>query len=307
MHIKCPYCKTGFDVPDGFIPPQGDMLSCPKCENDCFVLPSGLTHRAATGEGSCSAPKAEIDGRALQDVPGQPWTEPFTAMEFVWVPGGTFEMGDLFRDGFGGEKPVHTVELDGYWLGRYPVTQAQWEKVMGNNPSHFKGRNNPVEQVSWDDCQDFIRTLHMRSPASGFRLPTEAEWEYACRAGTRTSRYWGNDIDCSRANYGNGILSDECKGRNPCQTCAVGSYPPNPWGLYDMLGNVSEWCQDWYDYYYYAQSPRRNPTGPGGGSDRVYRGCSWGYDPRGVRSAYRGSFTPDLRNDSLGFRLLRTR
>ncbi len=110
MRIKCPYCKTGFDVPDDFIPPEDEMLGCPGCHGDFFTLPSGLTRRATTGGGSCSANEPEIDGPALQDIPGQPWTEPFTGMEFIWVPGGTFGIGDMFGDGDSDEKPVHTSD-----------------------------------------------------------------------------------------------------------------------------------------------------------------------------------------------------
>jgi formylglycine-generating enzyme required for sulfatase activity len=245
-------------------------------------------------------PKKETNETSLQ--PGQTWTEPFTNMEFVWVPAGSFEMGDLFGEGHDDEQPVHMVDLDGFWLGKYPVTQAQWEKVMGNNSSRFKGPNNPVEQVSWDDCQDFIRTLHTRSPASGFRLPTEAEWEYAARSCGKKLRYpWGNELGVANANCdGCGSAWDD-KSTSP-----VGSFKPNGLGLYDMSGNVWEWCQDWYDENYYAQSPRRNPTGPGGGSNRVNRGGSWYSNPWFVRTAYRYTDYPDYRDDHLGFRLLRT-
>lgn len=240
-------------------------------------------------------------------VPGQPWTEPYTGMEFIWVPGGTFEMGHSWVPYLTSidEQPEHTVELDGFWLGKYPVTQAQWERIMGSNPSHFKGPNNPVEKVSWNDAQDFIRALHARSSAIGFRLPTEAEWEYSARAGTETYRYWGNDIDCSRANFGSSPSHGECNGRNPDQTSVVGSYPPNPWGLYDMLGNVLEWCQDWYDENYYTQSPRCNPTGPDSGTLRVSRGGSWLQKSNRVRSAFRSRNSPDNRSNSIGFRLVR--
>jgi formylglycine-generating enzyme required for sulfatase activity len=230
----------------------------------------------------------------VQPKHGEAWTEPYTGMEFVWVPGGSFEMGDLFGDGYEREKPVHTVELDGFWLGKYPVTQAQWEKVMGNNPSHFKGRNNPVECVSWQDVQEFISKLNSRSKDSRFCLPTEAQWEYAARSGGKWELYaGGNDIDRVAWYFDN----------SGGKTHPVGQKAPNGLGIYDMTGNVWEWCHDWFDENYYARSPRSNPSGPSGGSYRVDRGGGWDSGARGCRAAIRLSDSPGYGSDLIGLRL----
>ncbi|KXB09157.1 hypothetical protein AKJ60_00835 [candidate division MSBL1 archaeon SCGC-AAA385M11] len=235
---------------------------------------------------------------------GDTWTEPVTGMEFVWVPGGCYQMGS--ENGDDDEEPVHEVCVDGFWMGKYEVIQGEWEEIMGNNPSRFdRGDNYPVERVSWNDCQDFIEKLNRRSNGN-FRLPTEAEWEYAARAGTKTARYWGDGIDCSQANYGNGF-SDACKGKNPGRTTKVGSYSVNTWGLYDMLGNVWEWCADWYDSDAYSQHSRNNPIYDSGGSYRVRRGGSWSFNPSYVRCANRSYTLPGDTVSYLGFRLYRTR
>jgi formylglycine-generating enzyme required for sulfatase activity len=253
---------------------------------------------------------------STQPKHGEAWTEPYTGMEFVWVPGGVFEMGDVFGDGLEREKPMHTVELDGFWLGRYPVTQAQWMKVMGNNPSYFRepnitfsinnpqflppspGRqsqpNNPVECVSWHDAQEFISKLNSRSKDSLFCLPTEAQWEYAARSGGKRELYaGGNDIDRVAWYFDN----------SGGKTHPVGQKAPNGLGIYDMTGNVWEWCHDWFDENYYARSPRSNPSGPSGGSSRVLRGGSWLFNARNCRTAIRLNLTPGYRNSGIGLRL----
>jgi formylglycine-generating enzyme required for sulfatase activity len=239
--------------------------------------------------------------------PGDTWTEPHTGMEFVWVPGGCFEMGcgEWTDQCLDDEKPVHEVCVDGFWMGRYEVTQGQWQKVMGNNRSSFKkGDNYPVEMVSWNMTQDYIRRLDSQSPASGFRLPTEAEWEYACRGGGRKEKYCGgNDVN-SVAWY---------SGNSSGTAHPVGRKQPNALGIYDMSGNVYEWVQDVWDENAYSLSGRRdNPLVSGGGSNRVLRGGSSLYTSRDVRAANRGRNYPSpLGNalgwgNSLGFRLLRT-
>jgi formylglycine-generating enzyme required for sulfatase activity len=167
------------------------------------------------------------------------------------------------------EKPQHRVRITKpFYLGKYLVTQEQWEAVMGNNPSHFKGPKNPVEQVSWDDCQQFLRQAQREVGVRGgkFQLPTEAQWEYACRAGSTTRYCFGDD----ESGLGEYAWYDKNSGN---KTHPVGEKKPNAWGLYDMHGNVWEWCQDWYDGGYYANSPTDDPTGPG--SNRVLRGGSW--------------------------------
>jgi formylglycine-generating enzyme required for sulfatase activity len=221
-------------------------------------------------------------------------------MEFVWIEGGEFLMGcgasDTECDD--DEKPAHKVRVDGFWMGQYEVTQAQWQKLMGSNPSSFEGENRPVEQVSWDDAQEFIKKLNSRSGMT-FRLPTEAEWEYAARAGTKTVYSFGDNVN----KLGEYAWYSANSGS---QTHPVGQKKPNVWGLYDMHGNVWEWCADWYDSSYYAKDPSENPSGPSGGSSRVLRGGCWPSDARHVRSALRGIDAPADRDDFIGFRLVRT-
>ncbi|HEY7545724.1 MAG TPA: bifunctional serine/threonine-protein kinase/formylglycine-generating enzyme family protein, partial [Blastocatellia bacterium] len=180
---------------------------------------------------------------------------------FVQIPQGEFLMGS--EKGEGDEKPAHKVRISRpFEMGKYEVTQAQWEAVMGNNPSNFKGANLPVENVSWNDAQEFIQKLNARNDGYVYRLPTEAEWEYACRAGS-TGDYAGN-LD-EMAWHGSNSAS---------KTHSVGQKKPNAWGLHDMHGNVWEWCMDWYLENYYSQSPSADPPGPGTGSLRVSRGGS---------------------------------
>jgi formylglycine-generating enzyme required for sulfatase activity/uncharacterized caspase-like protein len=230
-------------------------------------------------------------------APGREWRDPVTGMEFVWVPGGSFMMGS--NDGASYEKPVHRVELDGFWMGKYEVTQGEWEKVMGTNPSHFKGSRRPVEEVTWNDCQKFIQRLESRSNGVRYSLPTEAQWEYACRGGNQSRGYTysgSNNVGSVAWNGGN----------SGSKTHEVGGKAANELGLYDMSGNVWEWCQDWYAKDAYSYHARKNPIYTRGGSVRVNRGGSWYSVPRGVRSANRSWFGPGFASYNLGFRLLRT-
>jgi formylglycine-generating enzyme required for sulfatase activity len=219
-------------------------------------------------------------------------TEPITGMEFVWVPAGCFQMGS--NSGGSNEKPVHKVCLDGFWIAKYEVTQGQYKKIMDTNPSYFKsGDNYPVEQVSWNDAKEFISKLNQQSEKT-FSLPTEAQWEYATRSGGQDQKHaGGNDVDkvtWYRSNSGR-------------QTHAVGTKAPNGLGIYDMSGNVWEWCEDVYDGKAYSKHERNNPLITSGSSYRVIRGGSWGNSPRFVRAAYRSGVTADYRYDDLGFRL----
>ena len=232
----------------------------------------------------------------------------FAGMEFVWVPPGEFVMGAESEYAGSDEQPLTRVRISrGYWLGRYEVTQGQWRAVMGNNPSYFDecGLDCPVEQVSWEDAQGFIQALNTRERGSGarYRLPTEAEWEYAARAGTRGDTYAG-------------ALTDP-HGRDPVlyriawfgensgfRTQPVGKKLPNAWGLHDMLGNVWEWVQDWYGEY--PGGSATDPAGPFAGSGRVDRGGGWSNVARHCRSSNRSDDSPGGRYGGLGFRLLRT-
>ena len=227
-------------------------------------------------------------------------------MEFVWIEPGVFRMGSPSRESgrVSDEGPLHEVEISrGFWLGAYEVTQGEWEAVMGSNPSYFKGdARRPVERVSWDDVQEFIAKLNAASGASVYRLPSEAEWEYACRAGTQTRWSFGDDeseLTDYAWYYDNAwVVGEE-------YAHAVGTKLPNGWGLYDMHGNVWEWVQDRYSSSYYNSSPRVDPQGPTSGSKRVARGGSFPNHAQYVRSAYRNYASPDARYFSFGVRLLR--
>ena len=231
----------------------------------------------------------------------------------VKIEGGTFSMGaTLEQTNYDDdEKPVHSVTLSDYYIGETEVTQELWEAVMGSNPSWFKGDNQrPVEMVSWDDCQEFIKELN-RLTGKKFRLPTEAEWEYAARGGKYSSGYkysgsnnadevawyWRNSGD----EYLSGDRNSSTIFANNCKTHPVKTKKANELGLYDMSGNVGEWCNDRYGYY--QSNSQTNPTGPSEGEGRVVRGGSWSCLDWYVRVSYRGGITPDDRYLSYGLRL----
>jgi acetyl esterase len=225
-------------------------------------------------------------------------------MKFVWIPPGTFMMGSPKEEKERDANEVqHKVTLTrGFYMGVYTVTQEQWQAVMGNNPSEFKGEKNlPVETVSWDDCQEFIKKLREKDKKP-YRLPSEAEWEYACRAGTKTPFHFGQTISTDQANY-QGIFTygDGKKGVNRQKTTPVNSFPANSWGLHDMHGNVFQWCQDWFGDY--PQNDVIDPEGPKKADFRVQRGGSWGLSPVHGRSASRGGSKPGDRGDGFGFRV----
>ncbi len=213
-------------------------------------------------------------------------------LEVVLIPAGDFMMGSPESDkrAFDIEQPQHKVRITKpYYMGKYLVTQEQWQAVMGDNPSMFTGPKNPVERVSWDDCQAFLVKLNERPGKGRFQLPTEAQWEYACRAGSTTRYFFGDDESVLGEYAWYGANSRD-------KAHPVGEKKSNPWGLYDVYGNVGEWCQDWYDENYYAGSPMDDPTGPTTGSDRVKRGGSWGTKvAAGYRSAFRNGDSPEAR------------
>lgn len=221
-------------------------------------------------------------------------------LELMLIPAGSFIMGSKSGSAeFGDEKPAHAVTLSKpFYLGKYEVTQEQWQAVMGNNPSDFKGDKLPVESVSWNECQEFLENLQTKSPGLKFVLPTEAQWEYACRAGSKKKYSYGDDA----SRLGDYAWYDANSGRT---THDVGGKQPNAWGLYDMHGNIWEWCADWYADNYLAGA-QKNPVGPSSGSLRVLRGGSWGLDDDYLRSAVRRGRAPDSRIDGwggLGFRV----
>jgi formylglycine-generating enzyme required for sulfatase activity len=217
------------------------------------------------------------------------------------IPAGEFLMGEPW---FEDSRPAHRVRIAApFYLGIFPVTQREWTKAMRSNPSGFKGEDLPVEKVSWDDCQEFVKRLNEGDTGGGYRLPTEAEWEHACRSGTR-SIYQHGDDERDLVNYG--WFRINSKG----QTHPVGQKKPNAWGLYDMVGNVYEWCSDWYDKEYYkdffGDEIFQAPAGPAAGYERVMRGGSWETEAISCYSGVRGFTLPGTKKSSIGFRLARS-
>ncbi|MDR2486073.1 MAG: formylglycine-generating enzyme family protein [Treponema sp.] len=263
-------------------------------------------------ERSLQEPKKQAGSEKNQSIPG----------DLVKIPGGTFMMGSPITDpGWSAQETQHQVRVSGFYMGKYAVTQEAYEMVMGTNPGRFIGANLPVENVNWFEAAAYcnVRSLQEKlTPAyminrehitwnrntTGYRLPTEAEWEYACRAGTVTPFYTGNNITTDQANY-NGTIpyTHNVRGTYRQKTTPVGTFPANPWGLYDMYGNVYEWC--WDRYGDYRIGSQRDPTGPSSGDHRVIRGGSWNYSARSLRSACRNSDTPAHRSSGVGFRVIR--
>jgi formylglycine-generating enzyme required for sulfatase activity len=280
--------------------PEGTIHTIPVRIDDCEV-PESFQHYhyanlfAPNGfDRIVRAIRAELAKRPATDSALEPTFTNSIGMEFVLIPAGTFMMGspDSDTDASHHEKPAHRVTISQpFYLGKYLVTQGQWEAVMGNNPSQFESNpNSPVETVSWDDVQTFLHTLNEQKEVGNYCLPTEAQWEYACRAGTETTRYHAHI---------NAIAWYE--GNSNGHPWPVGQKLPNAWELYDMLGNVWEWCHDgWRDY---TADVAVDPMGPtDAGASRVVRGGSLNYVARAVRAAYRRSLQPSYRDSHLGFR-----
>jgi RNA polymerase sigma factor (sigma-70 family) len=255
-------------------------------------------------------PVPQPAAKADKQAPGAQQKEPakkFTnaiGMKFVWIPPGSFIMGspktepERLHD-----ETQHKVTLTkGFYLGIYNVTQEQWQEIMGNNPSQFRGEKNlPVGNVSWSECQEFCKKMKERDKKP-YRLPTEAEREYACRAGTTTAFHFGDTISTDQANYdGNGVYPGGKPGINRDKPLPVGSFAPNAWGLYDMHGNMVMWCQDWLGDYPHKDVV--DPQGPDKGTKRVTRGGSYYGYPQYLRSAFRYGFEPDSRVQRVGLRV----
>jgi formylglycine-generating enzyme required for sulfatase activity len=290
---NCRSANRGGDGPGNRDNGQGFRLV--RALSDLPVTPS------PTGAGQGGSPRPEPPGVAAGGS-GATAALPATRqadlgggvkMDLVLIPSGEFMMGS--SDGDSDEKPVHKVQIGRpLYMGKYEVTQEQWERVMGSNPNRLKGARNPVENVSWNDSQEFINKLNAKGQGT-FRLPTEAEWEYACRAGTTTTFHSGsNDSDLRAAAWFNGN-----SGSKPHP---VGEKQPNAWGLYDMHGNVWEWCQSLYKSYpYRADDGRESVTS----SDRrVLRGGSWLNEQGNCRSTFRYRYGPGNRFDYFGFRVV---
>ncbi|KPA19311.1 serine/threonine protein kinase [Candidatus Magnetomorum sp. HK-1] len=272
------------------------------------------------------------------------WTEPITGMEFVWVPKGCFMMGQTesekkelikeigqkdYDSYYKDELPQHEVCVDGFWMGKYEVTVEEYMIFAKNNTQHMpewlepgsdynieEGTNDyykkfvnekkyPVVGVSWNNAKEMSKWLSSQNKKRKIMLPTEAEWEYACRAGTKTPFYFGETITVDLANYnGNCPYGNAPKGIYRQKTTVVGSFPPNKFGLFDMHGNVREWCEDVYKSNAYEKHTKQNPVVTDGGSNRVLRGGGWLSYARNLRSAIRDRNTPGYRNNNIGFRLL---
>lgn len=229
----------------------------------------------------------------------------FMGISFIKIEPGCFQMGldktiKEIKASSKAEMPSHKVCIEKpFYLGETEVTQKQWQELMDKNPSKFKSQYRPVERVSWDDTQEFIKRLNAKEGGNNYRLPSEAEWEYAARAGS-TSLYSFGDSNSSLDEYA--WFGDKGYGGD---THEVAQKKANQWGLYDMHGNVWEWVQDWYDPNYYSNSPDKDPTGPSTGQYRVYRGGSWVGNAINLRSSVRFSGLPVSRSNDIGFRLLR--
>jgi formylglycine-generating enzyme required for sulfatase activity len=262
-----------------------------------------ITQRISAGSGRTGAPPAQRAGQSA--APGN----------FVFVQGGTFQMGST-SGGDNDERPVHSVTVKSFYMGKYEVTQKEWVEIMGSNPSNWKGDNLPVERVTWYEVIEYCNKRSLREGltpayrgsgdsvscdlnASGYRLPTEAEWEYAARGGAKGA-YLTYEYSGSNSVESVGWYTENSGGR----THPVGMKLPNDLGLFDMSGNVWEWCWDWYGDY--APGARTDPTGPASGSIRVLRGGGWNSSAGYLRSAFRDGYTPSYRGSNSGFRLVRS-
>ena len=302
--MKCPYC--GQEHPDNFnfCPVTGQRIvpqfkactneQCPDFGKYILPLDSRFCPRCGHPVGG-SFESVSMDSDILE------FEVEDVSFKMILVEHGSFTMGATSEqeDPYDDEKPAHKVTLTkDYYMGETQVTQALWKVVMGDNPSEFEGEERPVETVSWDDCKKFIRKLNrkLRSQLHGksFRLPTEAEWEFAARGGNKCCgyQYSGSDDLDEVACY---------SGNSDSETCDVASFAPNELGIYDMSGNVCEWCHDWYGSY--NRSAQTDPKGPLSGSDRVIRGGSWSLDVESCRLSYRENGSSDDSDNDLGLRL----
>ena len=310
------YYKISFDLSgkayDGYVikvvPYKGER----ELSKLRYLSGQGITQPCAPGKGLQLFWEPILEG---QEPEG--WQFRLTPAAFpknmVWVEGGSFQMGS--NNGDSDEKPVHQVTVSSFWIGKYEVTQNKWQEVMGSNPSNWKGDNLPVEQISWNDAVDYCNKRSIKEGltpcysgsgdniscdwnANGYRLPTEAEWEYAARGGVKSKGYTysgSNDLG-SVAWY---------DGNSGNQTHSVGGKAANELGIFDMSGNVWEWCWDWYDSGYYAKSPGPDPRGAGSGSYRGLRGGSWGSNDDYCRVADRVYNSPGYGSSYYGLRLAR--
>jgi formylglycine-generating enzyme required for sulfatase activity len=267
-----------------------------------------LTYSATDAAGNTATAQRVVTVFAMITM-GENFTA-LTDLEMIWVEPGTFTMGSPWSepDRLSDETQHEVTLTQGYWLAKHELTQAQWKAVMGTDPSFFIGENLPVEMVSWEDAKAFCEKLQEQEIALGrlpagyaYQLPTEAQWEYACRAGTTSATAYGNSLSSSQANfYGNSPYNGGTPAHYLRNTANVGSYAANDWGFHDMHGNVMEWCADWYGDY--PSDIFSDPAGAGTGTLRVLRGGSWVSEGVDCRSALRDRDNPGIRYDYLGFR-----
>lgn len=309
-----------------------EVVTCRnKTQDETIQIVTTSNHFNCTDEGITTQPgdRFEITVRAtVTETPKPPFPtfqdtlrSGIQGPKMVVVPTGTFMMGSNKGSLYGpvptgyllsSEQPVHKVTISKpFAIGVYEVTQGEWKAIMGSNPSYFSscGDRCPVEQVSWNAVQNFIAKLNALTEGGGYRLPTEAEWEYASRAGTATEYWWGNEASHEYANYGDD--DNCCAGRATgadtwVNTSPVGSFPANPWGLFDTMGNVREWVHDLHDDAAYQSLPEVDPMWSGIGINRVLRGGSYRYPPFHIRQALRGYLAPGETDFNIGFRLAKT-
>lgn len=292
------------------------------CSITSLLLVSTAQGQRSNDRGTDAQAKGIADGQRAGAVFRNP-----VGMELVYVPAGSFMMGSTDAEvqtayhqaqidvgnrarleWFTREQPRHRVTIrKGFYMGRYEVTQAQWQAVSGKNPSKFRGCDQcPVEQVSWNDAQKFIRKLNAMNDGFTYSLPSEAQWEYACRAGTTTQFAFGNSLSSKSANFnGDYPFGRAAKSINRERTTTVGSFRPNAWGLYDMRGNVWEWCEDvWHENYNGAPADGSAWLNGGDSNHRVDRGGSWDFHGDALRAAYRFKAKPYGRFGNSGLRVV---
>lgn len=289
LKLKCKNCNE-IILPDASFCIGCGLRIKPEC---CIKCKAALPPKAKFCP-ECGNPVV-VPGSSANNPIGL--TDPVTGMELAFIKGGVFMIGDSRDKGAQNEKPAHDVLVPDFFLARTPVTQRQWMEVMKNNPSHFKrGLDCPVELVSWNDAQLFIKKLHDLTGIN-YRLPTEVEWEYAARSGGKNEIWAGTSDEAQLKDYA--WIESNSGGT----TQAVAGKKPNGLGLFDMTGNVWEWCSDWYDEKQYSRSSRSNPAGPKSGTSRVSRGGSWSSTPYNLRNTIRCYDAPEVCRSNLGFRL----
>ena len=285
----CPVCES--DLRGWVCPVCGKAVRenwkrCPYCE--AVLLCSGCGKRIPAGHKGCPQCRPEAQEAIL--------IEPVTELVFVRIPGGTFSMGDVFGDGSENEQPVHSVKLSSFYLSACPVTQKAWDRVMDRNPSRYAGEDLPVESVSWFDAQEFLTRLQEKTSLNvTVNLPTEAQWEYAARSGGKPERYaGGDDLDAL------GWYADNGDGKPQ----PVGQKRPNGLGLYDMSGNVWEWCADVFHADAYGRHAAEDPVETRAGEERVLRGGAFHLDAWSARTMRRFSLNPEFCGPAVGFRIV---